>query len=549
LHVHQDAAASNAVFQITNREATGSNAGDGFLTVVDTTCNVTFNNQEFAAVRIMTNGLERFRVSSNGNIGVGASNPVNLLHVHQDAASSNAVFQITNREATGSNAGDGFLTVVDTACNVTFNNQEFAAVRIMTNGLERFRVSSNGNIGIGASNPINLCHIHQDVSASNTVLQITNAGTGSNASDGSLVTVDTTCNLSIFNQELGTVRFGTNNTERMRITSNGRVGIGLTNPSYDVDIVGNVNVSGNFLITGNVVTPTGAVTLFMGAVSPGGWLICDGSAISRTTFSALFAVIGTQYGNGDGSTTFNLPDLRSRMPAGYNSGDTNFNLLGKTGGQMTVALSTTHIPSHNHPITISDPGHNHSINNPAHSHSITDSGHSHGATVGSHTHTVTDPGHSHGVNDPGHGHSVNNASHSHGVNDPGHSHTYTFKTDAFQRAAVASGLTYWTGEQAVNTSSSGTGISIQAASTNVSINNSGTGISINNANTGITVGSSTATTTINSATTGISINSATTSISANSTTTGITATSGSIGSGTAFSVVSPYISINFIIKT
>jgi microcystin-dependent protein len=63
-------------------------------------------------------------------------------------------------------------------------------------------------------------------------------------------------------------------------------------------------------------TPSGVISSFGGLVAPTGWSICDGSAISRTTFSDLFSVIGTAYGIGDGSTTFNLPDIRGRIPVG-----------------------------------------------------------------------------------------------------------------------------------------------------------------------------------------------------------------------------------------
>ena len=56
--------------------------------------------------------------------------------------------------------------------------------------------------------------------------------------------------------------------------------------------------------------PIGAILAFGGAIAPAGWMICNGAAISRTTYAALFAAIGTAFGAGDGSTTFNLPDLR-----------------------------------------------------------------------------------------------------------------------------------------------------------------------------------------------------------------------------------------------
>lgn len=62
--------------------------------------------------------------------------------------------------------------------------------------------------------------------------------------------------------------------------------------------------------------PVGTIVMFGGAAAPTGWLLCDNSAISRTTYSALFAVISTTYGTGDGSTTFNVPDMRGIFPRG-----------------------------------------------------------------------------------------------------------------------------------------------------------------------------------------------------------------------------------------
>lgn len=76
----------------------------------------------------------------------------------------------------------------------------------------------------------------------------------------------------------------------------------------------------------------GTINLFAGTTAPTGWLICDGSAISRTTYSGLFTAIGTAFGSGNGSTTFNLPNLKGRIPVGLDSSDTSFDSLGKTGG-------------------------------------------------------------------------------------------------------------------------------------------------------------------------------------------------------------------------
>lgn len=93
---------------------------------------------------------------------------------------------------------------------------------------------------------------------------------------------------------------------------------------------------------------------------PTGWLICDGSAISRSVYSGLFSVIGTYWGIGDGSTTFNLPNFKGRVPVGVDSSQAEFISLGTTVGTKTHTLTTAEMPTHSH--TITDLGHSHSVN-------------------------------------------------------------------------------------------------------------------------------------------------------------------------------------------
>lgn len=92
--------------------------------------------------------------------------------------------------------------------------------------------------------------------------------------------------------------------------------------------------------------PAGSIMAWGTNTPPANWLLADGSAISRSVYSSLFAVIGTQYGTGDGSTTFNLPDLRGRVPVGKNGG--SFGTLGATGGAETVTLTQGQMPVHSH---------------------------------------------------------------------------------------------------------------------------------------------------------------------------------------------------------
>lgn len=93
---------------------------------------------------------------------------------------------------------------------------------------------------------------------------------------------------------------------------------------------------------------TGEIKMWPGATVPSGWQVCDGAAISRTTFAKLFAILSTTYGAGDGSTTFNVPDMRGRVPTGYDAGQTEFNATGKVGGAKTHVLTQAQMPSHTH---------------------------------------------------------------------------------------------------------------------------------------------------------------------------------------------------------
>lgn len=97
---------------------------------------------------------------------------------------------------------------------------------------------------------------------------------------------------------------------------------------------------------------SGVVKAFAGVAAPAGYLLCNGAAVSRSTYAALFAVCGTNYGIGDGSTTFNIPDLRTRMPVGFLTADPNFGTIGETGGEVSHVLSIAEMPSHNHVTTL-----------------------------------------------------------------------------------------------------------------------------------------------------------------------------------------------------
>jgi microcystin-dependent protein len=172
-----------------------------------------------------------------------------------------------------------------------------------------------------------------------------------------------------------------------------------------------------------------------------GWLLCNGAQVSRITYNSLYQVIGTAYGAGDGSTTFNLPDLRGRFPLGKSAAGTG-SALGATGG----ALDHTHTgPSHTHTFSATSSsagGHDHagstgSAGGHSHTYSGTTSSPSATAQVDipvtspinvahqSHTHTfsgstTSDGSHSHSINNaPDHSHTVSGTSSSSGTGNTG----------------------------------------------------------------------------------------------------------------------------------
>jgi microcystin-dependent protein len=105
----------------------------------------------------------------------------------------------------------------------------------------------------------------------------------------------------------------------------------------DTDLIeleqGTVSKGGTLLQMKNYILPAGIMTEYAGANIPAGWLLCDGSAINRTTYASLFAAISTTWGIGDNSTTFNLPDMRESCPVGVG---TWASVTGTTHGAITA---------------------------------------------------------------------------------------------------------------------------------------------------------------------------------------------------------------------
>lgn len=166
------------------------------------------------------------------------------------------------------------------------------------------------------------------------------------------------------------------------------------------------------------------IKIWPAATPPTGWLLCNGAAVSRAIYAAIFAVLGTTWGTGDGSTTFNLPNFADKSPVGVSGSK----VLGSSGGVASITPAGS----------VSIAGTALAINQmPSHAHALVDQGHSHG---------VTDPGHLHGIVQP--------------INHPGGS---TVTGEALQTGLQVGGtMRYFT-----QTNAAATGISVNSAASNI----------------------------------------------------------------------------------
>jgi microcystin-dependent protein len=170
----------------------------------------------------------------------------------------------------------------------------------------------------------------------------------------------------------------------------------------------------------SVISP-GTIQMFAGSSAPNGWLSCDGSAISRTTYRELFKIIGTTYGVGNSNNTFNLPDMRGRVPIGAGTGTSlTTRTLGANIGAETVTLAETNLPPHTHTASVGIQSANHTHTGTSGGHSVNHT-HSYGLPIGT-------TGASYGIID-----SVTASSSGTpltGGQSADHSHTTTFGTES-----------------------------------------------------------------------------------------------------------------------
>jgi len=274
-------------------------------------------------------------VGSSQYLGLGIAAPQQRLHVNGSAASVVGM-QITNSATSGTTALDGIALRLDASANAYLWNYENTFFSFGTNAVERVRIDSSGNVGVGTAIPASLFHAHNTASAA-TEIRLTNGATGVTASDGVAMRLDSTGVAYLWNYETSTLLFGTSASERMRIESDGRIGIGGA-PTANTKFV----VKGqSTLSTDNAIVVTDSAGTGMFAVANDGNFntgLKSASPYNNTTATAANCVIGTsgtlvrstsslKYKTDVYDATHGLADamkLRSVTYKGKNDGDTIF---------------------------------------------------------------------------------------------------------------------------------------------------------------------------------------------------------------------------------
>jgi microcystin-dependent protein len=138
-------------------------------------------------------------------------------------------------------------------------------------------------------------------------------------------------------------------------TNSENVGVGVYNPLTALDVSGTINSSSDITIDYIPISPPiGSIIAYTAAAIPSGWLLCNGTAISRAVYASLFKIIGTTFGTGNNTTTFNLPNYQGAFLRGTG---TNGNYSGPAANTSQNHATQTH--SHTSTSTVTDPGHNH----------------------------------------------------------------------------------------------------------------------------------------------------------------------------------------------
>jgi len=301
-----------------------------------------------------------------GGVGVGGN-----LHINQQIVSAGNITSASNITATGNIsasrilAGNITTSGLTATSNINTTANLVASTNIIASGniIGSFSASTGflgnllgspvtGNIHV-SSHVIPTANITYDLGSSNRRFRDLWLSGTTIYIGGATISTDG-IDVSIANPRGGSFKIRGGQSDSAEVTfgnintSSGSFTGVVTAPTAPAGTANTQIATTEFVINNSV--PTGALMMWSTGTAPTGWLLCDGSAVSRTTYAGLFAVVATTFGVGNGSTTFNLPNYTNRVPVGAGG----LYSTAATGGSKDAILV-----SHTHTATVNDPGHSH----------------------------------------------------------------------------------------------------------------------------------------------------------------------------------------------
>jgi len=328
--------------------STGTTSTSGFSIYKSGDDNGYIWNYSNASLRFGTSNVERMCILNTGSVGLGTTNPSSLLHLHNSNYWTEIKLLFTDA-STGSNATSGFSIFKSSIHEGCIWNYSNAYIRFGTSNYERMCVSDTGNVGIGTNTPSSLLHLHSPNANGEVQLLITDGSTGSLNYQGFYIKKDTLNNASIWNSMNNGLSFGTNNTNRMIISSNGNIGIGTSPPSSLIHLHdNNNNAEIKILLTdaSTGTTATSGFSIFKSGVDEGYiWNYSNASLRFGTNNTERLTILNNGNIGINNTSPSYLLDVNGTIYATNLRGDgsliTNLNVTNFTAGTLAVGNGGT----------------------------------------------------------------------------------------------------------------------------------------------------------------------------------------------------------------
>ena len=266
------------------------------------------------------------------------SNNTEIWTVDNIAAPSTALSPVFSSNVTiSANTSGPALLVTQTGAGAAIRVQDSADPDATP-----FVVDTTGQVGVGTATPANA------IDVAGGAIQISSSG----GTARTVMSADSTDSIFSVNDDRN---FTVKTNAATRLTVNSSTATSTVPVVLPADPTTALQAATKQYV--DAAGPSGAIMAFAGTTAPSGWLKCEGQAISRTTYATLYAAIGTAWGVGDGSTTFNVPDLRGMFVRG-----TGTNATGSSSGAVGPSVGSYAADTYlNHSHAVTDPGHSHTL--------------------------------------------------------------------------------------------------------------------------------------------------------------------------------------------